>query len=431
MKNYKNLVPIILVALFLLGIYMKFDKNTGVLEEYKTYLDAARNYRELGISVDAESNYLEAIEVKPNLELYIEIGEFYQECVGPRSAISWVEEIVELYPEEVKSYEFALGLYKELDRYEDFFELYETVEKRGLTSETIASYVNDLKAKYYLDGDYEDVGFYADGYCKVYDDGYWAYVSKKGKEVTKFNFVQAGNFCDGVAPVENKIGEKFFSDYDGNKKYVIENVDNIVDIGSFDEEVCTIYDGSSWGVYTLKGELLHGGYSNISALGNGVVAVENKGKWSLLDYDGESLIEASFDSVKSDEKGIVYRNGRVFVEKNGKYGMMDLEGKQITSDTYEDVKIFNGDGYAAVKVNGKWGFINKDGEVVIKPQYEDARSFSNGYAAVKKNKTWGFIDANNEIFIDYMFSEVKDFTNSGSVFVKIGTWKLLRLYSYN
>jgi len=110
---------------------------------------------------------------------------------------------------------------------------------------------------------------------------------------------------------------------------------------------------------------------------------------------------------------------------------MDLEGKQITSDTYEDVKIFNGDGYAAVKVNGKWGFINKDGEVVIKPQYEDARSFSNGYAAVKKNKTWGFIDANNEIFIDYMFSEVKDFTNSGSVFVKIGTWKLLRLYSYN
>lgn len=431
MKNYKNLVPIILVVLFFLGIYVKYDKNTDVLDEYNTYLGAARNYRELGIAVDAESNYLEAVDVKPNLNLYIEIGEFYKECVGSRSAMSWAEEIVEVYPEEVKGYEFVLGLYKELDRYEDFFELYDTAKKRGLASDTIIAYVDELKSKYYLDGDYEDIGSYAGGYCKVYDEGYWAFVTEKGKEVTKFEFVQAGNFCDGVVPVESKIGEKFLADSDGNKKYVIENIENIVSIGSFDEEVCTIYDGSTWGVYTLKGERLHGGYSKVSALGNGVIAVENKGKWSLLDYEGNTLINETFDSVKSDEKGIVYRNDRIFVETNGKYSMIDLEGNQISKDTYEDVRIFNGDEYAAVKVNEKWGFINKDGEVVIKPQYEDARSFSNGYAAVKKGYTWGFVDVNNEIFIDYMFSETKDFTVSGSVFVKIGTWKLLRLYSYN
>ena len=35
MKNYKNLVPIVLIVLFALGIYAKYDKNKSIIDEYE------------------------------------------------------------------------------------------------------------------------------------------------------------------------------------------------------------------------------------------------------------------------------------------------------------------------------------------------------------------------------------------------------------
>lgn len=431
MKNYKNLIPIILVVLFLLGIYMKVDENLGIKEEYNTYLKAARAYREKQIAVDAEKNYLEAVDVMPSVELYVEVGEFYYELVSNRKAMEWGEDLVEVYPEDSQGYEFILRVYKEIGRYEDFFDMYSTVCKRGLETEIIAGYAAELSNTYKLEGNYQDVGYFAGGYCKVMDDELWAYVSTKGSEITKYNFVSAGNFSDGVAPIVNEIGEMYLIDNEGNKKYIIENVDNIVEIGCYTDELCTIFDGKTWSVYTLDGEMKYGGFDDVSTLANDVIAVLQNGKWTLLDKDGNQLISKGFDDIKQDEKGIVYRNSRLFVEENGKYYMIDKDGNKIVDTAFQDVKIFNGSGYAAVKMNGKWGFIDQDGKIVIEPQYEDARSFSNGFAAVMQNGLWGFINEEGQLFIKCQFSDVRDFTSSGSVFVKQGTWRLLRLYSYN
>lgn len=430
MKNYKNLVPIILVVLFVLGIYMKVDSNMDLNKEYKEYLTAARKYKEAEIYVDAETNYLLAAETKPSVELYVEIGEFYQ-LYNKRAAIKWGKETVETYPEETLGYEFLLSLYSEVGKYEDFYDLYDTVLKRELETETIANLQKRLSTEYYFEGKYEYAGSFAGGYCKVYEDNLWRFVNAKGTEVTGLKYVAVGNFCDGVAPVKDKLGEFYFIDPSGNKKLVLENFKNIDEIGSYDNELCTVYDGKTWGVYSLDGELKYGGFSNVSALSNGVIAVEKDGKWTLLDESGNQIIKDSFDYIKQDDKGIVYRNSRLFVEEKGKYYLIDKEGNKITKTSFDDAKIFNGPEYAAVKVKDKWGFINVDGEIVIEPIYEDARSFSNGYAAVKMDGKWGYIDENNNIFIDYQFSDARDFTDKGSVFVNFGIWRLLRLYSYN
>ena len=376
MKNYKNLVPIILVVLFAVGIYMKYSNNIELINEYNSYLETARNYREKGIAVDAEANYLQAIQVKPSVELYIEVGEFYDELVGNRKAMNWAAALVDKYPEDVNGYEYALELYKEAGRYQDFFDLYKIAKKRKIDSEKIQEYVKVLSNKFYFVGKYDDVGYYAEGLCKVEVDEIWSYVNAKGKTVISSKYVSAGNFCDGVTPVEDKLGEKYLADTAGNKKYIIQNIETIENIGSYDDELCTIYDGNTWGVYSLDGELKYGGYSNISTIANGVIAVEKDGEWSVVNLDGSTLIADTYDNVKQDEKGIVYRNSRLFVQEDGKYYMVDIEGKKIVEMAFEDVKIFNGSGLAAVKQNEKWGFIDKDGAIVIEPQYEDARSFS-------------------------------------------------------
>lgn len=430
MKNYKNLVPIVLIALFAVGIYMKYDTNMSIIREYEVYLMNAREYREKEIWVDAESNYLSAIEVKPSVELCVEIGEFYKE-INVQTARKWAEDMVESYPDEELGYEFLLQLYIELGRYGDFLTVYDEVVSRELVTEKIYLMAEELSTKYYFSGNYDEVGLFAEGYCPVMVDGFWKYIYLYGQEVTGLSYLSVGNYCLGISPVEISEEEYVLIDYEGNKKKVIQNVSNVEIIGSTYDEICSIYDGKTWGVYTLDGELLYGGYSNVSSIGNGVIAVEKNDKWSLLDLEGNQLLNESYDSIRSDEKGIVYRNERLFVEKNEKYYLIDATGKRIVEDAFNDAKIFNGEGYAAVKVGEKWGFINKAGEIVIEPMYEDARSFSNGYAAVKMNGKWGFIDMQNELKIDYQFSDAKDFNEGGCVLVKGDKWQMLHMYMFN
>ena len=289
----------------------------------------------------------------------------------------------------------------------------------------------ELSTKYYFSGDYEEVGLFAEGYCPVLVDGYWKYIYLYGQEATGLSYLSAGNYCGEIAPVKISEEEYVLIDYEGNKKQVIQNVSNIEIVGGTYGDICSIYDGTSWGIYNFYGELLYGGYSNISSFGNGVIAVEKNSKWNLLDIEGNLLIEENYDSIKSDEKGIVYINERLFVEKDQKYYLIDNKGKNIVEDSFDDAKIFNGEGYAAVKIGSKWGFINKDGEVVIEPMYEDARSFSNGYAAVLKNGKWGFINSQNELAIDYQFQDAKDFNEGGCVLVKGDKWQMLHMYLFN
>lgn len=431
MKNYKNLVPVVLVVLFLVGIYVKFDTNTSKINEYNAYLAEARAYREMEIYVDAEAYYLAAIDVNPNMELYLEVGDFYR-SVNDRTAIKWGETIVGKYPDDALGYEYLLGVYKDVGKYADFFETYAMMSKRGVQSSVIEDYVSDLRKEYFLaTGKYDDVTYYAGGLCAVKDDGYWMYIDQIGTQMTQKVYATAGYFFDGVAPISIKSEDFYYINSSGAKKYIVQK-EKIKELGCYDDGLCTLYDGKEWGVYNMDGECVIGGFSNISSLSNGVVGAEKDGKWKIYDFQGEELISDSYDDIKQDEKGVIYRNERLFVKEKNKYYMIDVEGNKITEDAYEDVKVFFGDGYAAVKVDGKWGFADVNGEMIIDPKYDDARSFSNGFAAVMIDDQWGFIDISGEYLIECKFAEVRDFTSNGTVFIKqSGEWRLLRLYMMN
>ncbi|MBQ4302258.1 MAG: hypothetical protein II769_04010, partial [Oscillospiraceae bacterium] len=66
MKNYKFIVPIVLVVLLLLGVYLLYDSRSKTEQRYQSYLAEAREYRRLGIMVDAEDYYQRAYEIHPS-----------------------------------------------------------------------------------------------------------------------------------------------------------------------------------------------------------------------------------------------------------------------------------------------------------------------------------------------------------------------------
>lgn len=432
MKNYKFIVPIALVVLFVASIYMLYDVKASELEKYNQYLSEAREHRELDVRVDAEADYMAALATNPSLKLYIEIGEFYRDTEQTKKAINWGNTILSNYPKEVEGYEFLMNIYVNRTDYIACFDLYETFQKRGLSSKKISELISGIEYEYFFNCEYEDVGIFSGGLCPVMVGEKWGYVNQSGDKVIDYKFTTVGYHSGELAPVVDSEGNSYFIDANGNKKKVVEGVKNIKQLGFIENGLFSLFNGKTWGFYNDKNEHVFGKYEEISSIGNGIAAVMNNDKWSLVDKEGKELTRKTYDKVVMDEKGVVHRNDRIFVYDDLTYYLIDSAGKTISKQTYEDAHVFNDSTYAAVKIKGKWGFIDKDGNVIIEPTYEDARSFSNGFAAVKYAGKWGFIDLKGNIVIECQFDDAKDFNSSGAVFVKEDdTWELLRFYKYN
>ena len=433
MKRYKLIVPFALAVILFLSYYMLYDTRTQVKREYEQCLEQARELAEQGIAVDAVQNYSQALELRDTFDVNLEVGNFFLKVEDKASAINWGEQMIEKYPENAGAYEFLLGVHKGNSDFDNCFALYDTVQKREIVTPEIESIMEDIRYVYYFEEEFDEVSVFSNGLCPVQTEGKWGMVNEKGKRVVPYKYESIGAYMSDVAPVKTFEGECYFIDGEGNKKIVVQGVDNVQELSPMLNDVFAIYDGATWTYYNSKYEKISEGYDSVSVTGNLVAAVENKGNYKIVDNAIQFLGEQSYLDVVSDEKGIVYRNEALFVNINGSYFMIDKEGNKITNDEYINAKLFNDNTYAAVEGKKGWYFIDNTGKEVFKDKYfQDARSFSNGYAAVKLDGRWGFIDLEGNQVIDCVFEDAKDFTASGSVFVKFEeVWQLLKLYSQN
>lgn len=432
MSNYKVLIPVAMVVLYLLSGYMLIQDKGEKLEQYNTALAAAREYREQEIRVDAQAEYLRAYGMTPSTELALEISQFYEESFNRAHAISWLEEAVGKFYEESALYEELFRMHYMNQDYIGCYNICDLAEKRGVNSEYISEKEREIAYTYYFSGSYTKVGAFSEGKAPVCIEDSWGFADTSGSKVIATMFEEVGAFSDNLAPVKDKDGDVYFIDTQGNKKKSILTEETVEALTMTADGIYAVYNGKTWSFYKDKSEYLFGPYDAVSSIGNGIAAVKKDNKWSLINRNGETISNDTYDSVVMDEKGVVYRNDRLFVENGYKFSMIDAEGTVVSKQSYEDARLFNDSTLAAVRLNDKWGYVDKDGNMVIEPKYEDARSFMNGLAAVKYGNFWGYINRDGEMVITPSFDDAKDFNSSGSAFVLRGDrWELLRLYKYN
>ena len=429
MKNYKYLVPIALAALLLLGIYTTINTRTSDRDAYQAYITKAREFREQGVIVDAQSNYFLAYELNPSIDLAVEIGQMYNKAGLERKARDWGLQMIDDYPKEAAAYEFMVKHYYELGNFEGCYEIADKYHGRKLTSQTIDDIMEELKYAYHILEGYEGAGVFSGGYCAVELDGKWGYIDKNGRKTTDMAFAKAGAFSvGGLAPVIDLNGESYFIDTEGNKKHVVLDVENVKEVGYISDNKFPLYDGNTWAFYSYDNEKCSKDYQAVSALANGLAAVEIDSQWMIIDSTWEPVIDKKFASVVIDEKTIAYRNGRLFVEDSHGFHMIDASGKEYGTP-YDEAMLFLDNTYAAVRQGDQWGFVDAEGTMIITPQYQAARSFSNGLAAVEIDNAWGYIDLNNQIVIEPQYDDAKDFTSDGETVVRWrNKWQLIRFY---
>lgn len=434
MKNYKMLVPVVLVVLFVASIFMAFDSNSRKNQEYQDYLTTARAYAEQGILVDAVENYELAMGVENSYALSMELVQLYLSNGRTDEAAIWCEDLIKKYPKNVEAYTHLMGIYDQNEDYIACFKLSDNMRQRKLSMDSVSEIMEKLNNAYFFLGQYENVSAFGNGFCAVQTKNLWGFVDEKGAKAVGTQFLKVGSFVGELAPVIDREGKAYFIDTQGNKKKVVLGVENVRELGLIYNGIFTLFDGKTWGLYNNDSRLIVGGFEEASMYVNGVFAAKKGGTWTLINGDGKQTSAEQYEDVVQDEKGIVYRCERLFAKINGKYYLIDQTGKKIGNIAFEDAELFcdPNSPYAAVKVDGKWGFIDVNGKYFIEPQYADARSFSGGFAAVMVEDKWGFIDMDKQVAIECTFSGAKDFTQNGCVFVRQDDdWQLLKLYRLN
>lgn len=285
---------------------------------------------------------------------------------------------------------------------------------------------------------YHGVDFPSEGRVLVYKDGLFGFTDLDGNVVIPLQYLQAGAFQEGCAPV-------------------------LVALDS-GQRACTFID-------TMGRQLFTPQYENLQPYSCGYAMIRQNHRWGLMDhagrvalpmaygmmtdlfadtlfFAGEETGMALFDARMKPLTPAVYtwtggmQDGRIPVQRDGKYGFLDRYGREVIPCIYDAVSLFGlgramvsqGDRYgivdtagrtvlpmeyechsakaemyvyrdslALVQKDGKMFYVDLDGNVAIPLYFSDAYQFSEGLASVCYNGRWGYIDTHGDVFLPFVF----------------------------
>jgi predicted DNA-binding WGR domain protein len=248
---------------------------------------------------------------------------------------------------------------------------------------------------------FEEVGYFSEGFAAVRVGGKWGYIDERGKFVISPQFDDASFFNEGLAAVE--VGDKFGyidkkGDYQINPQFDSAQ--------PFDKGLAAVATGSGnkqkWGYINKEGQYeINPQFDSADAFQEGLAAVQIGQKWGYIDKDGRYVISPQF------EEGIVggdFSDGLATIQLGDKWGYINKEGKYVINPQFDEADDFDSSHVAAVKLGDKWGYIGRDGKYVINPQFERVGEFSEGKAPVEVGGKWGYIDETGRMVISPQFS---------------------------
>ena len=268
----------------------------------------------------------------------------------------------------------------------------------GGNEAALAGYI-DPKGKFQVNPQYRYAGDFADGLAPVDvslkgESSKWGYINSTGKSVIEPQFGNAEEFKDGYAVVtvgDPLTGPRGLIDKQGqfvvNPKYVwlyrlsknrysyrtnLDDREGILDAGG---KIITEPRFSRLGTFA----------EGLMPAGFGEDAGKASEKCGYVDADGNVVIEPQFLQCKEFSEGLA-RVGAI-VDGVGGWGYIDQKGQFVVKPRFNVAKEFH-DGLAAVALgssedNAKWGFINRTGSVVITPQFDEVFDFKKSRAVVR------------------------------------------------
>lgn len=468
---------------------MEYAKSKGTVDAYDkiinicescSYLDDAKRGKEdlifnkslKGATLRDIEKFIQDYPNSANRDKAINMRDSIAFVKCPKTADAYAA-YMEKYPDSKYNSEIEKGLlqmsYDEakandnINTYAKFIGLYPNEEKKVKEFE---DKIGDLQ-KYLtwkVEPKYKNIRLAEDSianksYYLVNDFGKWGVMDFSGKELVAPAFEDFSDIADGKLIA--KKGGKWGVINPANGATILDFVANTAsDINIISKNYIAFKQGNSWGL-SYKGEktaiepFVSGSLTpfKYKVLRNGGVAMTDAGKLVIVDGEGNSKVNETYDQVQwrsgddIDSKFIKVRQGK-------KYGIYNPDGDLIGSINHDMMPYYDQDGIAiiktspttegwmdttgaflycaslneykdcgsdekmiAYKVGGSWGFLDKTAaKANIKPQYEDlGECFLEGVAKVKKAGKWMYINKAGEEIVSVPENQNNKLSRAGGI----------------
>ena len=277
---------------------------------------------------------------------------------------------------------------------------------------------------------YIKAGSFSNGLAPVYSGEKWGFVNSSNELVIDYAYDRVKAFDSGIAVVL-KDKRWFYIDKKGVEITTMPFSEKAFD---FNDGVAFIRRGDKTGLINASGKvLIEPTYDKILKFHNGYAKMKLGDYWGIIDVHGKEVVKPFYKELGSYSQGVVRANKqdaigliingefkvlevlKIWDFKNNekltyalnnekKVGFINRKGDWVIEPRFKKVKGFT-KGLAPVSTTGKrWGYVNENGDIVVSEKYKDAEIFSaDGLAPVKINKLWGFINTKEDIIAEYKY----------------------------
>lgn len=256
-------------------------------------------------------------------------------------------------------------------------------------------------------------------YVKNSDGLYEFYTAeKKFKKIGK-EYVQAGSFHDGLAPVVEKDQPISFIRPDGTVAFTFDSYkDEAIRRVSVFQEGRALFstDSGKYGYIDINGKVvIEPVYDEASLFYNNSARVckaqnEKYGETFLIDKDGKEYFKVNPDhqieSLSSQYK-IVYSEK---IDEEKAYGILNEQGEKVqkASKKYREIKP-SYKNYAIFKNQSEeYGLMDKDGNIAIRPKYTKLIA-SDDVLIYKEERKFGLVSCNGDKICDAIYDDILPF----------------------
>lgn len=266
----------------------------------------------------------------------------------------------------------------------------------------------DQKGEFIIEPEIYEYEYFRDGLARVTikneatGDKTYGFIDKTGKIVVKPYFDRLQYFSEGMAVAGvsvNKDRELQYGYIDRTGKFVVPP--RYEEAGQFQNSMAIVKDGDKhWNFIDKSGKIVKktNYYIHIDSFNQGMVTVETKDGYGLINTKGELVIKSQDHQLGKFSEGLI-----AFKDPKNKWGYLDQTRKVVIAPQYDKATEFIG-GMAVVGVNNslyeEFGIINKTGQYLLKPKYHRIQPLQNGLFITEYSVYYGLLNKNLDVVLE-------------------------------
>ena len=177
------------------------------------------------------------------------------------------------------------------------------------------------------------------------------------------------------------------------------------------ENLRAIKRNGKYGFIDNEGKLrIANRYEGVGDFHDGLAAVKILGKWGFVNTQDKIVVNPSYEWVSEFESDVA-------IVKRGKFGLVNGEGQSVLETRYDNIKRLESGKFLLFN-NGLVGLASEKGDVLVEPRFNRFEYLDNGHAIISIDNKFGLITENGFSVIPMIYDHLMYLEDAQQYLVK-------------